>query len=59
MNNSTQNKLSGQKWKALRNLTEDRSIVIKGADKGSSVVVWDGDDYLWEASMGYQYIQRC
>ena len=46
MNVSTQNNLSGEEWKALRNLAYDRSIVIKGSDKGSS----DRDDYLHEAS---------
>ena len=34
---------------ALRNLSSDRSIVIKPADKGSGVVVWDREDYLREA----------
>ena len=50
MNDSTQSNLSGEEWKTLRNLAHDRSIVVKGADKGSSVVVWDRDDYLQEAS---------
>ena len=50
MNDSTQSNLSGDEWKALRNLADDRSIVIKGADKGSSVVIWDREDYLQEAS---------
>ena len=35
---------------ALRNLKADRSIVIKEADKGSGVVVWDKEDYILEAS---------
>lgn len=39
MNGSTQSNLSGDKWKALRILADDRSIVIKVADKGSSVVI--------------------
>ena len=34
---------------ALRNLKADRSIVIKEADKGSGVVVWDREDYILEA----------
>ena len=34
----------------FRNLADDRSIMIKGADKGSSVVVWNRYDYLQEAS---------
>ena len=50
MNGSTQSNLSGKEWKALKNLADERSIVIKRADKGSSVVVWDRDDYLQEAS---------
>ena len=33
----------------MRGLAEDRSIVIKLADKGSCVVVWDKLDYLAEA----------
>ena len=39
MNDSTQSNLSGEEWKALRHLVDDMSIVIKGADKGSSMVV--------------------
>ena len=39
MNDSTQCNLSGDECKALRKLADDRSIVIKGADKGSSVVI--------------------
>ena len=33
---------------AMRGLAEDHSIVIKPADKGSFVVVWDRTDYLPE-----------
>lgn len=33
----------------MRGLAEDRSIIIKSADKGSCVVVWDRADYLAEA----------
>ena len=33
----------------FRSLADDRSIVIKKADKGSCVVVWDRNDYLLEA----------
>ena len=50
INGSTQSNLCGEEWKALRNLADNRSIVIKGIDKGSSVVVWNRDDYLQEAS---------
>ena len=30
-------------------LPRDKNIVIKSADKGSAVVVWDRDDYIKEA----------
>ena len=29
--------------------TCDKNIAIKGADKGSAVVVWDREDYIKEA----------
>ena len=41
--------LSAQEQQALRDLQNDSSIVIKGADKGSAIVVWDREDYLKEA----------
>ena len=41
--------LSNDEWKAIRSLADDRSIVIKKADKGSAVVVWDRVDYIKEA----------
>ena len=34
---------------AKRTLADDRFIVIKKADKGSCIVVWDRNDYLREA----------
>ena len=33
----------------MRNLQEDRNVIIKPADKGSAVVIWDRNDYLKEA----------
>ena len=33
----------------MKSLASDRSIVIKAADKGSCVVVWDRADYIAEA----------
>ena len=36
-------------WEALYSLKDDPSIIIKAADKGSVVVVWDREDYLKEA----------
>ena len=41
--------LSKEKWVAMRSFADDRSIVIKKADKGSCIVVWDRNDYLREA----------
>ena len=46
---STQSNLSAEEWKALRGLAAHKTIVIKVADKGSPVVVWDRSDYLHEA----------
>ena len=40
---------SKEEWRALRSLADDASIVIKKADKGSCVVVWDRNDYVLEA----------
>ena len=38
-----------EEWQAIKPLAEDRSIVIKKANNGSFVVVWDRLDYLLEA----------
>ena len=43
------NNLTKEERDALYSLRDDSSIVIKGADKGSVVVVWDREDYLKEA----------
>ena len=40
---------SKEEWQAIRALADDRIIVIKRADKGSCVVVWDRMNYLLEA----------
>ena len=40
---------NSKEWKAMRSLADDRNLVIKKADKGSYVVVWDQSDYLMEA----------
>ena len=44
--NSTSYNLTKEEWKAMKRLAEDRSIVVKPADKGSCVVAWDKLDYL-------------
>ena len=31
-------------------MKKDKSIIIKGADKGAAVIVWDHEDYLKEAN---------
>ena len=41
--------ISREEKVALNNLKSDRTIVIKEADKGSGVVVWDREDYIKEA----------
>ena len=40
---------SKEEWQAMRALADDRSIVIKRADKGSTEVVWDRNDYILKA----------
>ena len=45
--------LTKGEWQALKNLKEDRSMIIKPADKGSCVVAWDREDYLAE---GYKQL---
>ena len=42
------NNLTSKERKALYYLENDKNI-IKGADKGSAVVVWDREDYIKEA----------
>ena len=43
------NNLIKEEREALYSLKDDHSIIIKGADKGSVVVVWDRGNYLKEA----------
>ena len=42
------NNLTKEEREALYSLKDDPSIIIKGADKGSVVVVWEREDYLKE-----------
>ena len=44
------NNLTKEERNALYSLTDDPTIIIKGADKGSAVVVWDREDNVKEAS---------
>ena len=43
------NNLTSKERQALYELKNDKKIVIKGADKGSAVVVWDRENYIKEA----------
>ena len=43
-----------EEWLAMRGLAEDRNIIIKPADKGSCVVLWDCKDYLAKAGKQLQ-----
>ena len=38
----------------MYSLKDDKSIIIKGADKGAAVIVWDGQDQLKETSKQLQ-----
>ena len=42
--------ISREERAALNGLKSDCPIVIKEADKGSGVVVWDREDYIKEAN---------
>ena len=33
----------------MRNIQDDRNVIIKPADKGSAVVIWNRNDYFKEA----------
>ena len=44
------NNLTKDERNAMYSLKDDISIIIKGADKGASVIVWDREDYIKEAS---------
>ena len=46
---ATNYNLPKKEYLTMRSLQNDRSVVIKPADKGSAVVVWDRNDYLKEA----------
>ena len=41
--------LTKEERQAIDSLRNDNSIIIKEADKGSAIVIWDRDDYLNEA----------
>ena len=41
--------LTSKEQQALHNLKIDKNIVIKGADEGSAVVIWNREDSIKEA----------
>ena len=43
------NNLTREERKYFYDLRNDTSIIIKEADKGSVIVIWDKEDYLKEA----------
>ena len=43
------NNLTREERNALYNLRDDPTIIIKGADRGFAVVLWDREDYLKKA----------
>ena len=46
----TQSNYSVEEWKHLKVLATDITIVIKAADRGSTMVFGDRSDYLHEVS---------
>ena len=49
------NNLTSSERNALYNHKDNKNIVNKGADKGSTVVVWDRKDYMKEAKNNYVF----
>ena len=49
--------LSKKEWLAMRGFAEDRNIIIKPADKGSCVVLWDREYNLAEAEKQLQDVK--
>ena len=41
--------LSREEWNAIRSLSDDRTTIIKKADKGLCIVIWGRNGYLIEA----------
>ena len=54
------NNLTKSDLKASYDLKNDKSVVIKSADKGSAVVVWDREGYIKEGEkqLGDVEVQR-
>ena len=53
--------MNRDKWKAMRNLAEDRSIlyyIVKPAENKSCVVIWDCQDYFAEVKKQLSHTYR-
>ena len=53
--------MNRDKWKAMRNLAEDRSIfyhIVKPAENKSCVVIWDCQDYFAEVEKQLSHTYR-
>ena len=53
------NNLTKDERNAMYSLKDDKSIIIKGADKGAAVIVWDREDYLKQASKQLEDKELC
>ena len=45
----TYSNITKEEWLVVTSLADDRPIVMRKADKGSCIVVWDRSNYLLEA----------
>ena len=43
----------------MHSLENDRNVIIKPEDKGSSIVLWDRLNYLTEAENQFSYSNTC
>ena len=41
--------MTKEEREAIYSLRDDTSVIIKEVDKGSTIVIWDTEDYLAEA----------
>ena len=48
--------LSKEESDALHNLSHNDSLIIKPADKGSEIVIWDRSDYLLKQQLSEQQV---
>ena len=51
---SKYNNLTWEEHSELYNLKNEKNIVIKSADTGSTIVVWGRDDYIKEGEKNWR-----